>query len=147
MLLIWSVALGLFYGFIFFEITGIVAGGLVTPGYFALYFDTPTLIAESIFFAIVTFIIIRIISMISVLYGRRKFIISVLIAFSLQWSTGTFIWGAELAETRIDSLGYIIPGLIAHEMERQGIGKTLLLLFVVSCLVRVSLVILGVLTL
>lgn len=147
MLLIWSVALGLFYGFIFFEFTGLVAGGLVTPGYFAIYFDSPLLIAESIGISLISFTLVRLISTFTILYGRRKFILSVLIGFVIQWSFGSVLWGMSIAETRIDSVGYIIPGLIAHEMDRQGIGKTLLLLLVISCMVRISLHLMGLLKL
>jgi poly-gamma-glutamate biosynthesis protein PgsC/CapC len=143
MLLTQSIALGLFVGFIFFELTGIVAGGLVTPGYFALYYDRPQLIAETLMAALITMVCIRLLSMVTILYGRRRFIVTVLIGFALQWSMGVMFWGQLVAETRIDALGFIIPGLLAHEMERQGAGKTLVLLFIISAIVRAILHLLG----
>jgi poly-gamma-glutamate biosynthesis protein PgsC/CapC len=143
MILAQSIALGLFIGFIFFEITGIVAGGLVTPGYFALYIDQPLLLAQSLAAALVSFVLVRFFALFTILYGRRRFIVTVLVGFCLQWIAGSLIWGMALAETRIDAIGYIIPGLLAHEMLRQGIGKTLLALFIVTALVRIALVLLG----
>ena len=143
MLLAHSIALGLFFGFIAFELTGIVAGGLITPGYFALYFDRPWLIAETLLVAILTVFCIRLLALCTILYGRRRFILTVLIGFSLQWLAGVMIWGVALAETRVDALGFIIPGILAHEMERQGVIKTLSLLFILSVLVRISLRLLG----
>ncbi len=145
MLLAQSVAFGLFFGFIGFEFTGIIAGGLITPGYFALYFDQPLLIAQALLIAILTMLFIRLLSTVSVLYGRRRFILTILISFSLQWLLSGFLWGFDLGQTRIDVIGFIIPGIIAHEMERQGIGKTLAALFIVTAAVRLALRVFGLL--
>ncbi|MDR1827871.1 MAG: poly-gamma-glutamate biosynthesis protein PgsC [Methylobacteriaceae bacterium] len=146
MLLTQAIALSLLIGFAGFELTGLVAGGLVTPGYFALYFDQPMLIVQSLCVAVATMAGVRACSAVTLLYGRRRFILTVLLGFALQWSSISLFWGAALAETRIDALGFIIPGLLAHEMERQGIGKTVVLLFVVSALVRVVLRVSGLMT-
>ncbi|MDR0577580.1 MAG: poly-gamma-glutamate biosynthesis protein PgsC [Candidatus Accumulibacter sp.] len=139
MLLAQSIALGLLFGFIVFELTGVVAGGLITPGYFALYFDRPLLIAQALAVAMATMLVVRLLGLVMILYGRRRFILAVLVSFSLQWLSAGIIWGFHLAQTRVDALGFIIPGIIAHEMERQGVGKTLSALFIVSVAVRLVL--------
>ena len=138
-MLIEAIAIGLVYGFFFFECTGLVAGGLIAPGYFALAFDQPWAIALCLLSAFATMAVVRSISFVTILYGRRRFIISVLVAFALQWSIGAMAMGTTLAQGRLDVVGYIIPGLVAHEMDRQGIGLTLLALLVLSCLVFLSL--------
>jgi poly-gamma-glutamate biosynthesis protein PgsC/CapC len=143
MLLAQSIALGLLFGFVGFELTGLVAGGLITPGYFALYFDRPLLIAQALGVALATLLCIRLLATVTILYGRRRFILTVLAGFSLQWLLAGLVWEFELAQTRVDALGFIVPGIIAHEMERQGAGRTLAALFVVSVAVRLALHALG----
>lgn len=138
-MLIEAIAIGLFYGFFFFEWTGLVAGGLIAPGYFALAFDQPWSMALCLLTALATMAIIRLLSFVTLLYGRRRFIINVLVAFALQWSVGAMVMGTEMAQGRVEVVGYIIPGLLAHEMDRQGIGLTLLTLLFLSSLVLLSL--------
>jgi poly-gamma-glutamate biosynthesis protein PgsC/CapC len=145
MILAQSIALSLFLGFFFFEFTGLVAGGLVAPGYFALYCDQPWLLAQTLLAAVVTFCLARLLGRWVVLYGRRRFIVTILLGFCLQWLAGGLIWGLDLAATRIDALGYIIPGLVANELERQGIGKTLVSLLIITCAVRLLLRLSGIL--
>lgn len=137
-MLIEAIAIGLVYGFFFFEWTGLVAGGLIAPGYFALAFDRPWAIALCLLTALITMAGVRALSFVTILYGRRRFILSILVAFALQWSVGAMVMGTELAQGRVEVVGYIIPGLVAHEMDRQGIGLTLLALLVLSCLVFLS---------
>lgn len=138
-MLIEAIAIGLVYGFFFFEWTGLVAGGLIAPGYFALAFDQPWAIVLCLLTALVTMMVVRVLSFVTILYGRRRFILSLLVAFALQWSVGAMIMGTELAQGRVEVVGFIIPGLVAHEMDRQGIGLTLLALLSLSCLVFLSL--------
>lgn len=145
MILAYSIAMGLVLGFLLFELTGLVAGGLVTPGYFALYFDQPWLIAQAVALALATMSLTRLAAMFLVLYGRRRFIVTVIIGFALQWTAAALFWGPGLAKTRIDALGYIIPGILANEMDRQGAGRTLAALLMISCLVRVLLRLTGIL--
>lgn len=143
MLLTQSVALGLLIGFLCFELTGIVAGGLVTPGYIALYFDQPFTIVRILLVALSTMASVRLLGFVTILYGRRRFVLTVLIGFALNWSSTALLWGGALAQTRVDALGFVIPGLLAHEMERQGLGRTLVLLFIVSAVVRIALHLFG----
>lgn len=146
MILASSIAVGLVLGFILFELTGLVAGGLVTPGYFALYFDQPWLMVQGLATAVITMFLVRLLARFTVLYGRRRFIVAVLTGFALQWTAGSLFWGAALAGTRIDALGYIIPGILANEMDRQGLGRTLAALLLVTCAVRLILRLTGILS-
>jgi poly-gamma-glutamate biosynthesis protein PgsC/CapC len=143
MILAQSIAIGLVLGFVLFELTGLVAGGLVTPGYFALYFDQPLVMAQTVAVAVCAMLLTRILSMFLILYGRRRFTVTILLAFFLQWSASSLFWGLAVAETRVDALGYVIPGILANEMERQGLGKTLAALLILTCCVRVLLVVFG----
>ena len=89
--------------------------------------------------AIATMLLVRLLSSAAILYGRRRFIVCVLIAFALQWTAVSALMGSELGAGRVEVVGYIIPGLLANEMERQGAGRTLLALLLLSAAVRLTL--------
>jgi len=139
-MLIQAIAISLFYGFLLFEWLGIVSGGLIAPAYIALSFNNPLSIALCLCTAFVTMFLIRLLSSITILYGRRRFILAVLLAFALQWTLGALVMGTEFGKGRVDIVGYIIPGLLANEMERQGVGRTQLALLLLSIAVRITLV-------
>ena len=138
-MLIEAIAIGLVYGFFFFELTGLVAGGLVAPGYFALSFDQPPVVALCLGTAMLTMLLVRLLSSFTILFGRRRFMVCILLAFALQWTAGALLIGSEAAGGRLDVVGYIIPGLVANEMDRQGAGRTLLALLLLSGMVYLSL--------
>jgi poly-gamma-glutamate biosynthesis protein PgsC/CapC len=138
-MLIESVAIGLVYGFFLFELTGLVAAGLVAPGYLAVSFDDPMAVTSCLLAALVTMLFTRLLSMVTVLYGRRRFVISILMGFALQWTFGALAMNVNPMVGRLDVVGFVIPGLIAHEMDRQGPGRTLLALLLVSGLTRITL--------
>lgn len=144
-MLIESIAIGLLFGFTLFEVTGLVAGGLVSPGYFAVYWERPWIIAAALGLAALTMLLVRAISLVTLLYGRRRFLVTVLTGFFLQWTLGAAVIGTEIAQGRIDSIGYIIPGLVAHEMDRQGFGITVLMLLLLTAATRLALHLLGML--
>ncbi len=142
-MLVNAIAIGLVLSFFAFELTGLVGGGLVAPGYFALYWDRPAMIGYNLAVAGVTMALLRLVASFTFLYGRRRFILCVLLGFALQWTLGRAIMGLEFAQGRIDAIGYIIPGLVAHEMDRQGIGVSLIMLLLLSAFVRLVLHALG----
>ena len=142
-MLIEAIAIGLVLGFFLFEWTGLVAGGLIAPGYFALALERPGMIALCLLVALVTLLTVRLAARICLLYGRRRFIICVLTGFALQWTMGAAIIGMEFAHGNIDTVGYIIPGLVAHEMDRQGAGPTLLALLLITAAVRLIMEVTG----
>lgn len=143
MLLAESIAIGLVIGLVFYELTGLVAGGLVVPGYLALYWDQPVVMAATVLIALATLLLVRLVASVSILYGRRRFAVMVIAGFACQWLFESLLSGTSVANARIDVIGYIIPGLMANEMDRQGVVRTLLSLIAVSAAVRLCLVAFG----
>jgi len=134
-MIITSFGLGIAIGFLFFELTGLTAGGIIVPGYIALYIEKPGAILTTIFVAILTYGIVTILSRWMIVFGRRRFLLMVLTGFLIQMLLDTII--VTYIETSVDLrvIGYIIPGLIANEFSRQGIGKTVMAMIIVSGLV------------
>jgi poly-gamma-glutamate biosynthesis protein PgsC/CapC len=138
--LIESIAIGLVFGFFFYEWVGFSAGGFVVPGYIALYWDRPLMIGATLILSLCTYGLVSVLSRVTILYGRRRFILMMLTGFLFQWVFRLFVVKTNLLSSEIDTIGYIIPGLIANEMGRQRIVPTILSLVAVSILVRLALV-------
>ncbi len=134
-MLIESFFVGLIIGFLFYEIVGLSPGGVIAPAYFALFIHQPGKIAVTVSIAIIVWLIILFLSKWMIVYGRRKlmialilgFLIKLLFEFKLQPITGFQI--------DLQSIGYIIPGLIANEMIRQKAIPTLAALGIVTILI------------
>lgn len=127
--------IGLVVGFIFYEITGISPGGVIAPAYFALFIYEPDRIIMTVIIAMIVYFIIRGLSQFLLLYGRRKFLLAVLLSFFLKLLIDTLIQPADIIKLDLQSIGYIIPGLIANEMGRQKITPTLLSLGIVTLII------------
>jgi gamma-polyglutamate biosynthesis protein CapC len=140
MLLTESIAVGLVLGFFFYEWVGLSAGGLVVPGYIALYWDRPLMIAVTLALSLATFALVRLLARVTILYGRRRFVLMVIVGFFFRWLFEVFVMRTGLIAIEIDTIGYIIPGLIANEMERQRVLPTMFSLLIISVLVRLILI-------
>jgi poly-gamma-glutamate biosynthesis protein PgsC/CapC len=128
-------ALGIAFGFIFFEITGLTAGGIIVPGYIALYVDKPLAILTTILIALITFAVVSMLSRRMIIFGRRRFLLMVLAGFLFRIIFDTLRINNLEPSLDLQIIGYIIPGLIANEFTRQGIVKTILSMVIVSGLV------------
>ena len=127
--------IGLVAGFIFYEITGISPGGVIAPAYFALFIYEPDRIIMTIIIALIVFAIIKLLSGYLILYGRRKFLLAVVLSFFLKLLIDSVIQPVDIMKLDLQSIGYIIPGLIANEIGRQKIISTLLSLGIVTMII------------
>jgi poly-gamma-glutamate biosynthesis protein PgsC/CapC len=143
--LVESITIGLFFGFVFYEWIGLSAGGFVVPGYVALQLTNLPALAGTLTISLLTYASVKLIARYTILFGRRRFILMVLVGFSWQWVFKLLVVQAFNLAPETDSLGFIVPGLIANEMDRQRIVPTLLALLIISVLVRLALIGLGLL--
>lgn len=138
-----AIGLGLVISVIFSETLGLAAGGMVVPGYLALIIHEPMRIAGTIVVSLLTFFAIKILSNYMFIYGRRRTVMVILFGFIFGWLSRTFfvipLPGGQTVE--FQAVGYIIPGLIANWMERQGVIQTLSTMVVAAVLVRLMLMI------
>ncbi len=130
--------LGLIIGFLFYEITGISPGGVIAPAYLALFIYDPGKIAMTLLISLLVYAIIKYLSSTTILYGRRKFLIAVLLSFTIKLLIENLIQPMDIMKLDLQSIGYIIPGLIANEMSRQKVIPTLLATGVVTMVVVLS---------
>jgi len=139
-----SVGLGLVVSLLFAEFLGLTAGGLVVPGYIALFWNKPVQILGTLVAAFLALIVLKLISAKTFVYGRRRLVLTILLGF---------VFGSLLrlvAQNLIppkyisfDPIGYVIPGLLAYWMEKQGITETITGLIIASVLVRMAVILLN----
>jgi len=138
-----AVGLGVILSLIFSELLGASAGGIVVPGYIAMYLDKPSFIIGTLIVSLLTWGIIRVISSFTLLFGKRRMVLSILIGFILGWLTRFYLFTPNLMDIKLQSIGYIIPGLIANWFERQGFIKTFTVMIVAAVVVRITLVVIS----
>jgi poly-gamma-glutamate biosynthesis protein PgsC/CapC len=126
--------IGLVAGFLFYELIGISPGGVIAPAYFALFVLQPGKIAMTVVLSLIIFIIIKYLSAYLVIYGRRKLLLALLLSFLLKLFIDLYLQPLNAVKFDLQSIGYIIPGLIANEMTRQKVMPTLLSLGIVTIL-------------
>jgi len=119
-----AVGVGVAFSLVFHEVFGLAAGGIVVPGYIALNFHKPWMLVGTLLVSLVTWICIRIIGRFVFVYGRRRMVLAVLLGFLLGYASRQ-LWSNGIGDIRLEAIGYIIPGLIANWMERQGVYKTI----------------------
>ena len=124
--------IGLIAGFIFYEFVGVSPGGVVAPAYFALFIFQPDKILVTLVLSIIIFFIVKFLSSHLIIYGRRKLLLALVLGFLLKLAIDFIIQPMPLIRLDLQSIGYIIPGLIAHEMSRQKVIPTLLSLGIVT---------------
>ena len=146
-----AIALGLVITLLFTEALGLSTGGMIVPGYIALSLHKPLDVLLTLLVALATYWMVLGISKIAIIYGRRRIVLTVIVGFllgSLVRATPAFASSdVDLAYPCPESLccviGFIIPGLIALWMDRQGLPETVGPLITSSVVVRLALILLG----
>jgi len=136
-----AIGLGVLISLFFLETFGAAAGGIVVAGYVAMYLHQPITILATLSISIVVLIIVKILGKFMFIYGRRRMVITVLLGFIIGWMTRQYSVFAHFStDYSVNVIGFIIPGLIANAMEKQGIIKTLSIMVIAAVVVRFLLV-------
>jgi poly-gamma-glutamate biosynthesis protein PgsC/CapC len=119
------------------ETVGLAAGGIVVPGYFALTLTEPARVVVTVLVSWVTFLVVKLASRFVLVFGRRMLLIGVLVGYLLGYATKVFS-PISLDSARVDLsvVGYVIPGLMAYWMHRQGVIETIATMLVAAVLTR-----------
>jgi gamma-polyglutamate biosynthesis protein CapC len=141
-IIIQAVGIGLILSLISSETLGLAAGGMVVPGYMALMIHHPLRIVGTVLISLLTFLTIKFLSNYAFIYGRRRNVLIILIGFIFGWlSREFFVIHTDFLTLEMQSIGLIIPGLIANWMERQGVMKTISIMIIAAVIIRLILMI------
>ncbi len=139
-----SVGIGIIVSLFMVELVGVAAGGIVVPGYFAFYFDRIDMVLLTATIAFVVIGLLKLIEKIAIIYGRRLLVISLLLGYTIGRMTdllAPMVFRAIPMELQV--IGYVIPGLMAYWMHRQGIIRTVSALIIGAVFTRGLLILLN----
>ena len=116
--------LGLLLSLAFIGLTGIYPGGIIVPSYLALFLHEPTRIIGTLIAALLTLAVYRLSCRWTILFGRRRFVFMILVGavWALLWMQLLPAVFPISLEYRV--IGWVIPGLIANHLDRQGVMVT-----------------------
>ena len=140
-----AIGLGMVIGLVLTESVGVTAGGIIVPGYIALNLHNPYIIITTFSISIISILILNILSNFIIIYGKRRLVFCMLLAFFI----GAFIreipsnWLSNLTGNEMIFVGYLIPGLIATWMDRQGIINTISTIIIIASFINLILMVLG----
>ena len=132
-----AIGLGMVISLFLTETLGVMAGGIIVPGYFALYLQNPVQVLITFFISYITYLIIYFLSKKLLIYGRRRLILCLLLGFFLGYCFRLLIFDLQL---ELNYIGFIIPGLVASWMDRQGVLRTTSVILIVSSIVHLILI-------
>ncbi len=142
-----AIGIGLAVSLLFSELFGLAAGGMVVPGYFALFLNKPFDVVLTLLTAIATYLIVHLVSTFVIVYGRRRTVLMILTGYILRslvmmipFSSLSTIELLAVGDPSFSVIGFIIPGLIAIWIDRQGLPETISALLAASVAIRLVLI-------
>jgi poly-gamma-glutamate biosynthesis protein PgsC/CapC len=136
-----SIGLGIILSLVLSEALGVTAGGIIVPGYIALFLHQPIQVFSTFLVAILVLGIIKILSKIMFLYGKRRIVLALILGFFFGYLSRTFYIDSESIKS-VAVIGNIIPGLIANWMDRQGVTRTISVVILTAVIVKLMVMIL-----
>jgi poly-gamma-glutamate biosynthesis protein PgsC/CapC len=125
-----TLVVGVVLSMLVYERTHLTTGGAIVPAYLALSLVRPLAVVVTIGFGYLTHLVVtKVVAPRRIIYGRRLFEVEVLVGVALIL-IGTAV--AARAGTldphlaALSGIGFLVPGIIAHDMGRQRPGRTAL---------------------
>ena len=129
-----TLLIGLVLALLWAEVTDISPGGIIVPGYFAIYLDRPLRAAATLAVALLTLAVYRLLVRHLILFGRRRFVLMVLVGAVLSQAWLLVLPKLFDAPVELRVIGWIVPGILASSLVRQKALPTLASLTAVSTL-------------
>lgn len=117
--------IGLLASLVYAERTGLYPGGIIVPAYLAFYLGQPARIGATLAATFLALISYKILARYFLLFGRRRFVLMLLLG-GLWVQAGLLLFpGIVAAPLEARVIGWVIPGLLANNLERQKLLPTL----------------------
>lgn len=124
-----AIVLGVVVSMLFYEKVQLTTGGAIVPAYLAVSLPHPLLIVTTLLAGLATWGVVHVwLPRHRILYGRRKFEVEVLVglAFIMMGTlAATWLKAYSPMALALTGIGFLVPGIIAHDMGRQGPKRTL----------------------
>jgi poly-gamma-glutamate biosynthesis protein PgsC/CapC len=121
-----GLALGLLFSLACYLVTNLSPGGMITPGWLALILVEDLRQAGIVAgVTVLTYFGTRVMQRYLILYGKRLFAAVVLLGVFLQTTLFVLIQADYPFLFAHQTLGFVVPGLIAYQLVRQPVRATL----------------------
>src|SRR5512145_2250026 len=124
-----TIILGIVVSTIIYKRTGLTLGGVIVCGYLALFIGQPSHILVTLVISYLTYqIVYKFLQQRFMLNGRKLFEVEILVGlvFQVIWITVIRLSGMlNVNLTILYAIGFVLPGVVAHDMGRQGPRNTL----------------------
>ena len=129
-----TIFIGLAVALLYAELTGIYPGGIIVPAFLALSLDHPIRALATVAVACLSLLAYKLLSRTLILFGKRRFVIIILIGGLLSQLLVLVMPKLLAAPVEFQVIGFIIPGLLANNLERQRFLPTLASLVTVTAI-------------
>jgi poly-gamma-glutamate biosynthesis protein PgsC/CapC len=129
-----TLLVGLVLALLWAEATDIAPGGIIVPGYLALYLDEPLRLLATLAAALLTLGVYKILSRYLILFGRRRFVLMILVGALLSQAWFLLLPRLLASPLELRVIGWVIPGILASNLARQRFWPTLASTVTVSSL-------------
>jgi poly-gamma-glutamate biosynthesis protein PgsC/CapC len=128
---------------LFYERLQLTSGGAIVPAYLALFLPAPLQVLTTVAVSYLTYLLVSVaLAKRRILYGRRKFEVEVLVGLALL-TTVSVVAGAlgavDPTLVGLSGIGFVVPGVLAHDMFRQGPRRTVVTLTATIAIVAAAL--------
>ena len=134
-----ALVVGVVVSMMFYERLQLTTGGAIVPAYLSLFIPAPLYIASTLVFGYVTYLLVSVVlARRFILYGRRKFEIEVLCGLAMVMLgavTARLLGGVDPRFLGLSGIGFLVPGILAHDMFRQRATRTVLAVLATTCIV------------
>jgi gamma-polyglutamate biosynthesis protein CapC len=119
------------------ELVGLSPGGIIVPGYLALYWNEPWRLGATLADAALSFGAVRLFARHLILFGRRRYAAFLLAGFLARFSLERILPTVAPEAPILVAVGWLIPGIMAADADRQGPGRTLAAAAAATLLVKI----------
>jgi len=116
---------------------------LVVPGYVAYALDKPLLLGITLANGMISYALLALISRSVIVFGRRLFVMAMLIGFIVNFASMHLLSSHLAKDVFSHEYGWVIPGLLALWLQRQGMLVTLSALAVAALTTALIVMFLG----
>ena len=132
-----TLLIGIIVAIIYTEILETYPGGIIVPAYVALHLDDPLRVVITVSIAFLSLIVYQLLCRYFILFGKRRFVTLLLIGVLLSQILTLLSASVSMTSNKLLVVGWLIPGLLANNLEKQRWLPTLASLVTVAVLTYV----------
>ena len=123
-----ALVVGVVISMLFYERVQLTTGGAIVPAYLALHLAQPLFILTTVTAGYVSYLLVSVVlARRVILYGRRKFEVEMLVGLAIVMVftlVADQLAAIDPVLLGLAGIGFLVPGIIAHDMARQRPGRT-----------------------